>query len=239
MTKIKTIRRDIIRQSPNILTTFGVIGVISTAVLAARATPTAVYLIEENELEDFLDKVKLTWHLYIPTFFSGVLTIASIIGANSILLKRNAALMALYSMTEGALNEYQQKVIEVIGEKKEAKLRDEIVQDKLDKNPIEAKEVIFIGEGKHLFFDSLSSRYFYSDIEKVRRIINDFNEELYSDMCKTVNDLYDMLGLEQTELGRRMGWDVENGQLRVHFNSKLATNNVPCIVLEFSEPKIL
>lgn len=235
------------KESPTILTGISITGLISTAILAARAAPAAGKIIEEADAklnwdEDLtlLEKVKLTWKLYLPAGLVGLSTITCIIGANSIHLRRNAALVGLYTFTEGALKEYQQKVIEVIGDKKDGKIRDEIAQDKLDKNPIDGYNVILTGQGQHLFYDSLSSRYFKSDIETVRKAINDFNVELFKDMYRTLNDFYDELDIEGTEMGRNMGWNVEDGTLEVRFSAKIATSGEPCVVLNYPvQPRFL
>jgi hypothetical protein len=59
-------------------------------------------------------------------------------------------------------------------------------------------------------------------------------------MFLPLNDLYDMLGLEDTDMGRRAGWDVQNGKLELQFSAKIATDGEPCIVLSYSvEPKYL
>ena len=73
--------------------------------------------------------VKLTWECYIPTAAVGLSTIACIIGAHNIHLRRNAALASLYSLTESAFKEYQSKVVETIGKNKELKVRDDVVSD--------------------------------------------------------------------------------------------------------------
>jgi len=242
---IRSVGNTIDANSPAILTGLGVAGVISTVALAIKGTSSAVLVINEVEAvkHEYLtqrEKLELVWKFYIPTAASSALTIAAIIGSNHISTRRNAALLSLYSIADQALKEYQDKVVETIGQKKEEKIRDEIAKDKLDNNPLDGREVIITGKGNCLFFDTLSGRYFRSDLETVRRIQNDFNELLFNDMFLPLNDLYDMLGLEDTDMGRRAGWDVQNGKLELQFSAKIATDGEPCIVLSYSvEPKYL
>jgi len=240
------------RESPTILTGLGVTGVFSTTILAVRATPTAVRLIERERRARFeekefdaepitnMEKVKLTWKLYLPAALSGVTTIVCILASNRIHLQRTAALATVYAITESAFSEYQAKVVEMLGEKKEMSIRDEIAKRKLNQTPIEGQQVFITGAGEHLFLDSLSGRYFRSDIETIRHCVNNFNEEMFTDMYKTLNEFYDEIGLEQTDMGRNMGWDVENGLLEVHYSAQIATTGEPCIVLEYSiQPRFL
>lgn len=231
------------KNSPTILTGIGVTGVISTTALAIKGTILAVEVIDDEEFyakRTFTNKEKLevVWKLYLPTLASGIITIAAIIGSNHISSKRNTALLSLYSVADSALKEYQDKVVEMFGEKKEAKLRDELAQDKLDQNPVH--DVIITNKGEYLFFDALSGRYFRSDVETVRRVQNDFNELLFNDMFVPLNELYDLLGLEGTEMGKNTGWDVQRGKLDIQFSAKISTDGEPCIVLGYSiEPRFL
>lgn len=239
---VRTAGESVNKNSPTILTGIGVTGVISTTALAIKGTIAAVDVIRDAEERHGAlfnkEKLELVWKLYLPTAASGVLTIAAIVGSNHISSKRNTALMSLYSVADSALKEYQDKVIELFGEKKEAKVRDEIAQDKLDKNPVH--DIIITSKGEHLFFDALSGRYFRSDVETVRRVQNDFNELLFNDMFVPLNEFYDMLGLEGTEMGRNTGWDVQRGKLDIHFSAKIAADGEPCIVLGYSiEPRFL
>jgi len=240
---VRTAGESVNKNSPTILTGLGVAGVISTTALAIRGTSYAVWVLHNEEFDarrelTNKEKIEAVWKLYIPTLASGVITIAAIIGSNHISSRRNAALMSLYSVADQALKEYQDKVVEMFGEKKEAKVRDEIAQDKLDKNPVH--DVIITNKGEYLFFDALSGRYFRSDVETVRRVQNDFNELLFNDMFVPLNEFYDMLGLEGTEMGRNTGWDVQRGKLDIHFSAKISTDGEPCIVLGYSiEPRFL
>ena len=240
MIKLKTIQQQISKEGPNILTAFSVVGVISTAALSARAAPKALLLIESeayrnkcevSQLEP-LQIVQVAWKPFVPAFLSGLLTISAIVSVNSVHNKRNAALVGLYSIAVEGLQEYQRKVIETIGEKKELDIRDEIAQDKLKANPVENKEIYLLG-GDALFYDSLSGRYFKSSMETVRKSQNDFNHDLLTEMYKPLNDFYDLIGLEDTEMGRNQGWNVDNGQLDIQFSTKLATNGEPCVVLTY------
>jgi hypothetical protein len=239
---MKKIGNILARESPSLLTFFGVTGLITTVILAVKATPKALYLIEkeENEVGDYLKSleiVKLTWKCYIPSMLLGTVTIGCIIGANSINLKRNAALASIYTLTEATLREYQEKVIETVGHNKEIKMRDSIAQDKLLRDPLENKEVIVTGKGETLFYDSLSGRYFKNDMENIRKAQNDFNSELLTEMYKPLNELYHYIGLQDTELGKNLGWDTD-GLLDIHFSAKIASNGIPCIVMEYRlQPK--
>jgi len=239
--ELKAIARnlgDVISQnSPTILTGLSVGGLLTTTILAVRATPKAMTILDNHDLliEDMTKRtiVGLTWKCYIPAMATGLATIACIIGANHISLRRNAALASLYGLTEAAFKEYQAKVVETIGRSKELKVRDDIAEDQVKRNPVGTNEVIFTGKGDVLCYDSLSGRYFKSDIEQIRRSVNTLNRELLTDMFLTLNDLYYALGLSGTKLGDEMGWDIDKGLLEINFSAQVTENFDPCLVLNY------
>lgn len=260
---IKKFSEVIIKNNSSILTGVAVTGLITTSVLAVRATPKALCIIDDelyylmgedvykekesgNAIEDracflsFQKKVKLTWRCYIPAIVVGFTTIGCIIYANKINLRRNAALASVYSLTEVALKEYQSKVVETIGKNKELKIRDNISAEHIKTNPSNTNEIIITGKGDVLCYDSLSGRYFKSDIEKIRRIINNLNRDLMSNMFLSLNEFYYELGLPKIKLGDEMGWDIDKGLIDVSFSAQLTENNEPCLVLNYEiTPKFL
>lgn len=232
----------IARNSPTILTGLSVAGLVSTVILAVRATPKAMTILEEEMYDrqpcgvklTKMEAVKLTWKYYIPAAVMGGVTIGCIIGANSIHLRRNAALASVYSITEATLKEYRSKVIETIGEKKEKAIKDEIHKDRVKNHPVKDSEVILTNFGETLCYDSISGRYFKSDIEKIRKVQNDLNSKLIHSMYISLNELYDALGLSSIKMGEDLGWVVEDGMMEFDFSSQLTENGTPCLVLDYS-----
>lgn len=233
---------NLIKQnSPTILTSLNAAGVFMTAALAVKATPKALMIIKDaNDEFEYKnggswpngnwDIIKLTWKCYIPATVMGISTILCGVGANSINLRRNAALASVYSLAEATLKEYQHKVVEVIGEKKEQRIRDEIAQDRVDKNP-PSEGVIFVGQGETMCYDELSDRYFKSDMETLRRIQNDINRDLLQDMWISQNMVYDRMGLPHVKTGDDTGWNTDK-QIDFIFSATL-TKGVPCMVITF------
>ena len=242
---VSILGKTITKNSTTILTGMGVAGLISTTVLAVKATPKAIKLIEEAEWEldedeelTKMDVVKLTYKCYIPSAIMGATTIACIIGAHSINTRRNAALAGLYSLSEKTLKEYQSKVAETIGEDKEREIRREVKKDKVRNNPVSTSEVIMTGGGNCLCYDAQSGRYFYSDPETIRSVLNSLSRQLMSDMFIPLNDVYHDLGLSGTKLGDTVGWHVDNGLIEPDFGAQMADDGRPCLVLDFTiEPK--
>lgn len=240
---VSTVRRSAIKYSPEILTGIGIAGMVTTTLMAVRATPKALDLMAEvkETHKDELDNKQvmgkaIVTHVapvYIPAAITGCVSIACLIGASSVNARRNAALAAAYTLSESTLKEYQEKVIETIGEKKEQAVSDSIAKDKIEKNPVTNNEVIITQAGNTLCYDAISGRYFTSDIEKLKRIENEFNRRLLSEMYLGLNEMYYELGLRCTEQGNELGWNIDDGLIEFQYSSQLAEDGRPCLVVSY------
>lgn len=234
---MRHIRMVLVKRSPEILTGLGIVGMVTTTVMAVKATPKALMLIkQEEEFEEeklaFPEMAKAAWKCYIPSVLLGSVSVVCLIGASSVNFRRNAALATAYTLSESALKEYQEKVVETIGEKKEQTVRDAIAKDKLTQHPVETCEVIITGKSDTLCYDVLSGRYFKSDIEKLRKAENRLNRQLRDEMYMSLNDFYYEIGLNNTSLGDSLGWNVDEG-LELLFSAQLASDGSPCLVIDY------
>ena len=238
---IKSTKGFISKHSPEILTGIGVTGMITSTVLAVKATPKALILLEDakdRKKGDLtaIETVKAAWKPYIPAVVTGVASVTCIIGASTVSTKRNAALAAAYTLSEKTLLTYRDKVIESIGDKKEKEIREKISQDEIDKHPISSSQVIITSKGSTLCKDSLSKRYFESDIDTIRRIVNNLNRNINNRDYVSLNEFYYELGLEGIDNGDRLGWNVSDGLIDIDFNACITEDNRPCVVVEHLVP---
>lgn len=132
------------------------------------------------------------------------------------------------------MREYQAKVIEAIGEKKEQGIRDSIDKDKVDKNPTKNSEIIITQKGNTLCFDPLSGRYFQSDIDIIRRAEIEMNRRLIHEMYVSLNDFYYEIGLKGTKIGSELGWNIDRGYVELNFSSQLTDDGRPCLVINYN-----
>lgn len=237
---IKTVGNKLSEHSPEILTGIGITGLLSTTVLAVKATPKALRLIDEKKEENNTDEltnmevVKTCWKCYIPAAVTASVSVACLIGANSVNSKRNAVLATAYKLSESAFSEYKEKVIETIGEKKEEEVRDKIAKDRIEKNPVNNNEVIITGKGDVLCYDVVSGRYFKSDVDKIRKAENTLNKKLMNDMYCSLNEFYDLIGLPFTQMGFDLGWNVNDSLVEIEFSTQLSEDDTPCVVIQYS-----
>ena len=235
---IKNVQTEIAKRSPGILTGIGIGGMVMTTVLAVKATPKALRLIEEAEKEkdDALtvkEKFKACWKCYIPTAVTGVVSVGCIVGASSVNGRRNAALATAYKLSETALTEYREKVVETIGEKKEQLVREKVAEEHVKKNPVSKNEVLVTEKGNTLCYDTISGRYFKSDIDQIKKTINELNRRMLCDNYISLNELYYELGLDGIAIGDDLGWNIDKGYIEISFGSQIADDGTPCLVINY------
>lgn len=255
MAIFKDFGKAVQKHSPEILTGIGIAGMISTTVLAVRATPKALVLIENKKREKKfngeepeltkIETIKTAWKPYIPAAITGTASVACLIGASSVSLRRNAALAAAYALSESTLSDYKDKVVETFGEKKAQEVDDAVAKGQLERTPVVEENIIDTGRGTTRCFDPYSGRYFWSDIEFIRKAVNNLNERMLFDMHISLNEYYDEIGLEETceKTGEALGWTVDpdssnKGLIELKFSSQLDLNKQPCLVVNFVNPPI-
>lgn len=235
--------------SPTILTSFGVVGALTTAYLAGKASFEASDIIRIKEADDYergipvpepkeqiKQRVRLVWKLYIPAMTTGAATVFCIIGANHIGNRRAAGLAAAYTITEKTFEEYKAKVVEKIGEKKEEGIRADIIQDRINANWDDSIEVHGKSTGE-ICYDKFSDRYVWSTEEKLRSAINDLNRIVLSQGYATVADLYDILNMPALSWSYDIGWSSAGDLVDLKFCSVLTPGGQPVKAFEFdTEP---
>lgn len=239
---LKGVQKFTSEHSPEILAGFGIAGMLTVTVLAVSATPKALRLIEKAKEEKGVDEltkaetVKAAWKPYIPAAITCVLSTGCLIGSVNVSARRNAALATAYQLSSTALSEYKEKVVETIGEKKEKDIREKIAQDKVDRKPVNTSEVIVAGVGGVLFLEPVSMRYFTSDIETIRRVVNNLNYRLTTGMEEyiSLSEFYDEIGLSHTATSDDVGWNLgRDGQIEVSLPPATADDGKPCLVLDY------
>ena len=164
------------------------------------------------------------------------MSVACIVGASSVNARRNAALTAAYTLSESTLRTYRDKVLETVGEDKEREIRQKAAIEQQQKTPEPQTLVVSGAAGQLKCFDSLSGRYFVSTKNEIDKAVNEFNRQLRDDMRISLNDWYDLIGLDTNKLGDMLGWDIERGYVETCYASRLDEGGLPCLVVNYVEP---
>jgi hypothetical protein len=229
--------------SPLILTAFGVAGTVATAVLTGKAAVKATEIIRREEYNRRVDnpdqtfllneQVRMVWKIYVPPVAMGTFTIFAIISANRVSTRRAAALAAAYSMSEKAYQEYKEKVIEKIGQNKERQVRDDLARDRVERNPVNDRNVIITGNGDVLCFDQTTGQYFESSMEAIRKAENEVNYKVLNEGYCSQSEFFDMLGLETTSISSEMGWNYDH-KLDIDISTVMSKDKRPCLAIDYT-----
>ena len=271
---ISSVGKAVEQKSPAILTGIGIGSFVGCAILAVKATPKAIQLMDRKAQEKYgeflrtdgktayetyeewldvedrvfieprvyfevltpVEVVKSTWKAYIPAVGLGVVGIVCLIGAARVSSARNAAFAGAASIAEKALYEYQQKVVDILGEDKANEIRDELAKDrvvKIDAADISGNsETVCSRPGGSWIYDPITDRKWKSDLETVRSAMNDFNHDLIGGVYGTLNDWYYCLGVKGVPIGDDLGW-CSDKLLDIRFSAMVLDNGEPAIVLDY------
>jgi len=151
------------KHSPEILVVAGVVGAVTSAVMACKATLKVEEIIDETKekmdtihessehgatpagidysAEDAKKDTVIVYtqtgiklaKLYGPSVALGMLSITSIFASNNIMRKRNVALAAAYATVDKSFKEYRKRVIEQFGKETDWALKHNIKAEKITK----------------------------------------------------------------------------------------------------------
>lgn len=156
------------KHSPEILVVAGVVGTVTSAVLACKATTKLSGILEEAKdnidmihecaehpetlnaeytEEDAKKDLAIVYvqtgikvvKLYAPAVILGGLSIAGILTSNNILRKRNVALAAAYATVDKGFKEYRGRVVERFGEELDKELRYNIKAKEIEETVVDEK----------------------------------------------------------------------------------------------------
>ena len=149
------------KHSPEILLVAGIVGAVTSAVMACKATLKANDIVEESRTqidtihevsenpemaekyseEDKKKDLAIVYtqtavkfiKLYGPSVLLGVASLGCMVGSNQILNKRNVALAAAYATVDKGFKEYRGRVIERFGKELDKELRYNIKAQEFEK----------------------------------------------------------------------------------------------------------
>ena len=193
------------RNASTILSVLGVAGLVATTVTAVKATPKAMEFVKKAEEEkgeklSKWEKVNAAGVAYIPTALVGTATVACILGANLVSRRQQATLMSAYALLDRSYKDYKNKANELYGDGAGKQIREGIAKDKCTGDESSGDD------GKELFYDFYSGRYFESTKEHVMRAQYEVNRSLFVDYAVGLNEYYGLLGLEEKPEYEMLGW---------------------------------
>lgn len=257
------------KSAPSILTGAGVVGFAATTYLAIRATAKAVQVMPEiqkdiaktkmqaedddlNEKET-MEKVVRVYaksslvlgEIYWPVLVAGSASIVCVLAGHGMMRRRQASLMAAYSMLDASYKAYRARVAERFGKEEEDTLYNDIRGMR-----------IFDEEGEHLDIDRddvLPSMYarFFDETNKNWSRTTEWNllflraqQQMATDKLRSqghlfLNEVYDALGMERSQAGQLVGWKYdEDGDNYVDFGLYLIGDEGSRSFVNLIEPSV-
>lgn len=241
------------KHSPEILAVAGVVGTVTSAVMACKATLKVNDIVDEaketidtihdcvgknlhtSDGEEYSQEVankdlaivyaQTGWKfikLYGPSIVLGVFSIGCMVGSNQILRKRNIALGAAFKAVDTSFKEYRGRLIDRFGKELDRELRfgtktKEVEERVVDENGNETTVTKTVEVIDPNVTHSIYSAVFYegntgwtknAELNKVFLIQqqNYANDKLRLNGVLTLNEVYDMLGIQRTAYGQIAGW---------------------------------
>lgn len=234
------------KNSPIILTGVGIVGVVTSGVLACKATLKAEEILDEHQekmetikkaeetgsekyTEEDIKKDKAKVYartivnfakLYGPSIALGAASIGCLIGGQTIMQRRNAALMVSYNLVNDAFSAYRKRVVDDLGEDKDKEYRygvkkqvvvSEIEEDGKKKKVKETIDVVESTEHSMYskFFDEASSHW--QPNPEYNLVFLKAQQNYMNDLLKIrghvfLNEVYDALDIPRTSAGSVVGW---------------------------------
>jgi hypothetical protein len=245
---IKKVAGFAAENSPAILTAIGAAGAITSSYLAVKATVTVMDEIHEEETNgpngamsnreraEFVMDSGL-WRNYIPAAATCLGTVACIIGATTISSRKAAGVAAAYSLLEKGATEYQEKVAEKFGEKKEQEVRSEILADRLKaRDPMNDDSIEVWGrqEGKSVFQDSFSQMYVWTDRVEIGEALVDIGKTINDIGYASLADFYYRLDIPAPAYANDIGWSSNDHRPTARFSSAMTPAEVPVNAFDIS-----
>lgn len=256
------------KHSPEILIGAGVVGVIGSLVMTIKATRKVDPVIEKHKkavdkiheiVEDAEDKEEIKEvvrkettkvyfktglefaKLYAPAVGLCALSLTGIIASNHILNKRNASLVAAYSVLEKSYKEYRNRVVDRFGEETDYRLlhgvktvtTEETIVDSKGKEKIKKTETEVADKDAsgYLKYFTRKNPNWDENEDFILSFLNArqsmLNDTLKSKGWISLNDVYDALDFEKTKAGMVVGWVYDKkhpvGDNYIQFNVRKCT----------------
>lgn len=178
------------------------------------------------------EKILLYAKYYAPAAIMLGASIFCIFSGNHISKKRIIQLTGALAASTVSLNEYKDKVTEVVGKKKAQEIKDELIQDKVLNNPSTEANTFIPNMGNQpdlsLWYDTVSDRYFYSNIDYIRKAEIEAQRMLEKNGFVSMNDVYAILGIREIPIGDDCGWSKDmNGSVMLETGAVLDDKGNP------------
>ena len=230
------------KHSPEILIVVGVVGTVTSAVLACKATLKVNEVVDETK--DNIDKIHTATEkgqneageeysaddskkdlalvyvqtgikiakLYAPAIALGTLSITSILASNDILRKRNVAIAAAYATVDNGFKTYRNRVIERFGAEIDRELKYNIKAKEVEETVVNEKGEETVTKVMKKYIDPM-------DVSGYARFFEEYTRDEQGNVCKNTywdkNNEYNLVFLKAQQ---RYANDLLRSKRRLFLN---------------------
>jgi hypothetical protein len=229
------------KNAPTILTGAGVIGFAVTTALAIRATGKAVQVMPEIHKDIAMTKMKaedeeytekeameavvrtyaksslVLAEIYWPVLVAGSASIVCVLAGHGMMRRRQASLVAAYTMLDASYKAYRARIRERFGEDVEREAYTDIkamrIFDEEGNEHLEIDSDDVLPSMYARFFDSYNKNWSKTtewNLLFLRAQQDWANDKLRSQGHLFLNEVYDALGMERSQAGQLVGWKYES-----------------------------
>lgn len=265
----KVSKKFVIKNAPKILTITGVTLMAGATVHAIVVSPKAKAEADKIEADpdishkEYAKKKTLTYlRFYWPEFLMVFGGGACIFGAQHVNAKRIAAISTVLATQTDKLEKLENVIKTEDGEKQLQKYKDKAAQEdvKAHAQDLDMSTVYNTGKGNMLCFEPIGQRFFWSDIEYIKREAEEFAMEQArlmqhgEEAVQSLNEWYEAINLKPLDgkinmgnrdipmgpnIGKDFGW--RNRMMRLQITSGMLENDQTYFVIGFKdgfEPKL-
>ena len=121
-----------------------------------------------------------------------------------------------------------------MGEEKAQEIKQAGINEKHGLQPAAMTQVVLTDTYDVRIIDNSTGQEKVINYNRIKEVENELNSMLNTDSYVALGDYYELIGLEETSLGAKMGWKSGNGKLEIITWPAVNKNGLPCLVLDFN-----
>lgn len=244
-------RRWVVANSPTLLLAGGIASGATAVALGSMAGARTASILSDPEhrrevesIEGDHERIRRTiaharriLPVWLPTIIAEAMSITCLCGSYHIHSKRVAEMTTAAITAESLLAKYQSSIVRTLSD---GKNKPKVVRDIADeyRNDVTDDTGELEGSGDQIFVDAVTGRRFKSTVADVQQAFASVNERLALNEVTTINDLYEMIGIDASaNLLDMRGWSPASGRMPgFAIDSKIEGGRFIGVIFYESEP---
>lgn len=208
---VKSVLTGFRKHERTILTAVNIASTLAAVYCAVKDTPKLMEtldILREAEATN-MEKVKAVAPVVARTAAFTTISVAASIANHKVASDTIHTLSDMCAVANLAKDEFRVHTEKIVGPEKIADIEGSIAQEHATRAIENSTAAIDTGKGHDLFYDDWSGRWFYCDINYIRKIENDTDNAIGNEMQVSVNEFYQRLGLPSVGSGKYYFWNAD------------------------------